>query len=134
MVERRSFGAFAFLTMAFVVVGLAGVFASFAAPLPLHRAMAREATLDAALATLNNPDPQAALKALAPRLGDSAAALAGGDAASLPARIQAERIAMRARFEAEAAALAFRVRLMIGLLTLSAAAFGVIIAGARRAS
>lgn len=133
MVERRSFGAFAFLVMAFVVVGLAGVFASFAAPLPLHRAMAREAALDAALAAARGADPEAGLKALGARLGDSAAALHGGDAASLPARIQAERIAMRARFEAEAAALAFRLRLLIGLLTLSAAAFGVIIAGARRA-
>ena len=93
MVERRHFSAFAFLAMAFLVVGLAGVFAGFAAPLPLHRAMAREAALDAALAASGSGDPQAALKVLAARLGDSAAALSGGDAASLPARIQAERIA-----------------------------------------
>ena len=34
---------FAFLAMAFAVVGLAGAFASFAAPLPLHRALSRDA-------------------------------------------------------------------------------------------
>ena len=36
----------AFLAMAFVVVGLAGLFASYAVPLPLQRAIAREAALD----------------------------------------------------------------------------------------
>lgn len=131
MAERRNYAAFGFLVMAFAIVGLVGIYASFAAPLPLQRALARETALDAALAAAGSPDPQAALKTLARRLGDSAGPLAGADSASLPARIQAERIAMRARFEAEAASLAFRLRLLIGLITLSAAGFGVVIAGAR---
>ena len=66
---------FAFLAMAFAVVGLTGAFASFAAPLPLHRALTREAALDDALIAVSAPDPKAALEALRPRLGDSAAAL-----------------------------------------------------------
>ena len=34
---------FAFLAMTFVVVGLTGVFATFATPLPLYRALSRDA-------------------------------------------------------------------------------------------
>jgi hypothetical protein len=113
----------AFLVMAFVVVGLAGVFASYATPLPLARALAREAALDAAAAALRGPDPAAALEALRPRLGESAEALlpVGGD---MPARITAARIAMRARFVAEAEAEARRARLLVIIVTLMAAAFG----------
>ena len=44
----------AFLVAAFGVVGLMGVFASYAAPLPFERAIARDATLDEALATGGN--------------------------------------------------------------------------------
>ncbi len=59
------------------IVGLVGIFATYAAPVPLERALAREAALDDALATIRAPDPQAALAGLADRLGDSAALLAG---------------------------------------------------------
>jgi hypothetical protein len=131
MAERRSAAALAFLAMAFVIVGLAGIFASFAAPLPLHRALLRDAALDAASEAARAPDPQAALAALAPRLGDSAAALAVGDPGKLPERIQAERTAMRARFLAEADVLGLRLRVLIGVLTLAAGGFGLAMAGAR---
>ena len=131
MSERRNPTALAFLVMAFIIVGLVGVFASFAAPLPLQRALARDAALDAALAATAAPDPQAAIAALARQLGDSAEKLTGGDPATLPARIQAERAAMRAQFEAEANAVGFRLRLMISLVTITAAGFGIAMAGAR---
>jgi len=131
MAERRSAAALAFLAMAFVIVGLAGIFASFAAPLPLHRALLRDAALDAAIEAANAPDPQAALAALVPRLGDSAAALSAGEPDKLPERIQAERTAMRARFLAEADALGLRLRVLIGVLTLAAGGFGLAMAGAR---
>jgi len=131
MAERPGGAALAFLAMAFLVVGLAGMFASFAAPLPLQRALARDAALDAALETMRAPDPPAALAALGPRLGDSAPALRGDDPAGLPARIQAERAAMHVRFLAEADALGFRLRLLIGVLTLTAAGFGLAMSGAR---
>jgi len=114
----------AFLVMAFVVVGLTGVFASYAVPLPLQRALAREAALDDALAAARGPDPRDAVAALQDRLDDSAAAVlpVGGDMA---ARIAAERTAMRARFLAEAAAVATRVRWLICVITVMAALFGV---------
>ncbi len=131
MTERRSLGALGFLAMAFVIVGLVGEFATYAAPLAYRRAMARDAALDAALAVTAAPDPHAALRALAPRLGDSAPALTGGDIASLPARVQAERAAMHARFTEEAEAVAGRLRLLILLVTLTAAAFGIAMASIR---
>src|SRR5665213_872457 len=40
-----------FLAVAFAMVGLIGLVASYAAPLPLERALARDAALDAVLAT-----------------------------------------------------------------------------------
>jgi len=47
--DRPNVALAAFVAMAFAVVGLTGVFATFAAPLPLERALAREAALDEAL-------------------------------------------------------------------------------------
>jgi hypothetical protein len=124
---------FAFLAMAFAVVGLTGIFASFAAPLPLARALARDAALSEAQALLAAPDPAASLEALRPRLGDSASALlpAGGDMA---ARIAAERLAMRARLGAEAEATATRLRVLIAIVTVVAALFGCVVMGASRRS
>jgi hypothetical protein len=114
----------AFLAMAFVIVGLTGLFASFATPLPLERALAREAALDDALTAAKGADAAAAIEALRPRLDDSAAALlpVGGDMA---ARIAAERIAMRARFQLEADTVVTRLRWLICVITVMAAAFGI---------
>jgi hypothetical protein len=110
-----------FMAMAFAVLGMTGLLAVTIAPLPLHRALQREAVLDEALAAAGN---RAALEALRPRLGDSAAAvLAPG--ADVPAQVAAERIAQRARRIAEAEATGRRLMVMLGIVTLLAAAFGV---------
>jgi hypothetical protein len=114
-----------FLCMAFAVVGLTGLFATYAAPLPRERELAREVALDDALA--RGPDP-AALEALRDRLDDSAAAVLTGDA-PLAERVQAERLAMRARFDAEAAATDTRLRWLVCVVTLMAASFGAAIIG-----
>ncbi|MDE2199286.1 MAG: hypothetical protein KGJ41_09695 [Rhodospirillales bacterium] len=114
----------AFLAITFAVVGLLGVFATYAVPLPLERALAREATLDDALAALHGPNPAAALEALRPRLGSSAAALLPpGD--DMPARIAAERVAMRRHFHIEAAAEATRMRWLISIMTVVCGVLGV---------
>jgi len=112
--------------MAFVIVGLAGLFASYAVPLPLERAVAREQALDAALAAAHGADPAAALEALRPQLGESAAALLP-PAGDMDARIAAERLAMRARLLAEAASVAARTRFLLAVVTLMAAVFGIAI-------
>ncbi len=121
----------AFLAMAFVVVGLAGLFASYAAPLPLARAVEREAALDDALAAAHGPNPEAAIEALRPRLAGSADALlpVGGD---MDARIAAERRAMRARLTEEARVTALRSRWIIGIVTLMGIAFGAAMLRAAR--
>ncbi len=121
----------AFLAMAFVVVGLAGLFASYAAPLPLARAVEREAALDDALAAAHGPNPEAAIEALRPRLAGSADALlpVGGD---MDARIAAERRAMRARLTEEARVTALRSRWIIGIVTLTGIAFGAAMLRAAR--
>ncbi len=118
----------AFLVMAFVVVGLCGLFASYAAPLPLERAVAREATLDRVIAASHAPDAATALAALRPLLGDSAdAVLPAGDPvpADLVERVARERTAMRERLSTESAEVGLRLRVMLGVFTFAAALFGV---------
>jgi hypothetical protein len=120
----------AFLVMGFLVVGLAGLFASYAVPLPLQRALARDAALDAALAAAHGADPAAALAALRPQLGDSADAIlppGGAVPADIDARIATERAAMRGRLVAESGEIALRIRWLLSVVTLMAAAFGVAI-------
>ncbi len=113
----------AFLAMAFFIVGLTGLFATFAAPLPLERAAAREAALDEAAAAARGADPAAALARLQARLGDSAAALAPGP--DLPARIATERLAMRGRFATENEVTLTRLRWLIAIVTGTGALFGI---------
>lgn len=129
--STNHFTKMGFLAMCFAVVGLVGLFATFATPLPLHRAIARSAALDEALVALHGPNPQAALDALKPRLDDSAAAFT-----PLPvnpdAAVAAERHAMWGRFEAEAEATASRMQLMICIVTIMAAIFGAAMMGRGR--
>jgi hypothetical protein len=121
----------AFLVLAFVILGLAGLFGTYAASIPLQRALARETALDAALAAAHGPDPQGAIEALRPQLGESADALlpVGGD---MDARIMQERREMRARLGREAAAATTRARWIIGIVTLMASVMGVFILRAAR--
>ena len=117
-----------FMATAFAVVGLTGLLASFAAPLALERALARDAALDELLQVEKSPDPAAAIAALRPRLGDSADAVLppGGD---LPARVARERAAMHARLQADAAATGTNLRWLISIVTVMGAAFGVALLG-----
>ena len=116
----------AFLAMAFLVVGLIGLFASYAVKLPLERALQRDAALDEVLATARGADPAAAIEALRPRLADSADLLLapGGD---LDSRVAHARATMRVQLSAEAAEVATRTRWMICVITVMAALFGVAI-------
>jgi hypothetical protein len=118
----------AFIAITVGIVGLMGVFATYAAPLPLDRALARESALDEALAAAATPDAAARLQALRPRLAESASAIEQG-AGSLADRIQRERVAMRERYLAEAQGLARRLRLMIVIVTAVSAGFACTIVG-----
>jgi ActR/RegA family two-component response regulator len=114
----------AFLAMAFVVVGLVGLFASYAAP--LQRAMARDATLDEALATGGQ---KAALEPLRERLDDSAPLVIDGTG-PIAGRVAAARAAMHASLMHEADAVGDRLRLELLVVTVVAAAFGAVVIGA----
>jgi hypothetical protein len=120
---NRNGNLIAFLAMTFAILGLLGLFASIVAPIPLERALARDAALDEAAAAALGPNPQAAIEALRPRLAESADALLPVQP-DLADRIARERNAMHARFLAEAANTASHLRLMIGIVTVICALFG----------
>ncbi len=117
--------------MAFAIVGLMGVFATFAGPLPLQRALARESVLSQARAIAHRPDAATALEALRPALADSAAAVLPWSP-DIDQRIAREQAAVRGRFAAEADALAVRLRWLMVLVTAMAAVFGVAVLHASR--
>ncbi len=117
-----------FAAMAFFIAGLSGVFATYALPIPMERGFAREAALDAALEAARGPDPSAALAALRPRLGESAAAVIDG-VGTPEERITRERAAVRAQFLAEEAATALRLRWLCIMVSLTGAVFVAAIVG-----
>jgi hypothetical protein len=127
-VQRNNGTWMAFLAMTFVVVGMTGLFASYAAPLPLERAMARDATLDEALLSGGNP---AVLNGLREQLDDSAAVVIDGSG-PIEARVTAARTAMRAELLHESDVVGARLRLMLVVITVVAAIFGAVIVGASR--
>lgn len=113
----------AFLLMCFAVTGLAGLFASYATSLPLQRALSRSAALDQVLAVAGQPDAPARLEALRPALGTSAAGVLSGTG-DLAHRVASARAVMLAEQEREARSVAYRVRLMLGVITLLASGLG----------
>ena len=116
----------AFLLTCFAVVGLMGLFASYAAPLPLERALARDAALDDALAA---GDSKPALEKLRDRLDDSAAMVIDG-AGPLPARVSSARAAMHASLLHESDVVGTQLRWEMTIVTVVAAAFGAFLLAA----
>ncbi len=116
----------AFLVMAFAVVGMTGVLGTFAAQVPLERAMARSAALDATLLASRAPDPAAALERLRPDLGESADAVLSGPATpeAVEARVAAERRVTSRAVLAESADTGFRLRVVICVFAAAGALFG----------
>ncbi len=124
--KRNSGPWMGFLAMTFAIVGLVGLFASYAAPLPLERALARDATLDEALTTDGSA---AALGKLRDRLGDSAALVIDGQG-PLATRVATARAAMHAALLEESDATGTRLRLTVLVITVVGAVFGMVILGA----
>lgn len=123
MAGRPSGSVAGFLAMAFVIVGLAGIFGTFAAPAPLGEALGREAVLDQVLVAAEAPDAAERLAALKPKLGASAAAVLEGPG-TLAERVARERAAITQQFEAEARQVGWRLRFIIGVVTVAGAIFG----------
>ncbi|MBV9654009.1 MAG: hypothetical protein JOZ42_05550 [Acetobacteraceae bacterium] len=118
-----------FVALAFGVLGMLAVFATYAAPVPLERAVARDEAFDQLLALAASGAGPGQLDALRPRLADSADAVLGGSG-PLEARVARERAAMHGRFSEEARALARQLRLMIAVVTVMCIIFGgAVVAG-----
>lgn len=124
----------AFLLMLFAIVGLCGLFASYATSIPLERGMARSSTLDQVLVDGAAPDAPARLEQLRPVLGSLAAAVLDGTG-PLSGRVAAARAIVQDEQQREESSLAYRSRLMLGVVTTIAAILGAgILALARRRS
>lgn len=124
-----------FLAAAIAVLGMVGVMATYIAPLPLERALRHEAALDDAAAAVLDSNPAASIAALAPRLGDNAAAVQpkpGDSPQRMMARINDRRAAMRAQLLAQSNETGARLRVMIAVCTLMAAGFGALAVHASR--
>lgn len=124
MPNRPIAGLAGFLACAFLVVGLTGVFATYAVPVPLERALQRDAAIDQAGQVLDAPDAAARLQAMAPALGEQAGLLAEAGT-PVAARVARAHEAARAELSREAEAIATRMRWLIVQLTVCAAGFGI---------
>lgn len=121
----------AFLLMCFAIVGLTGLFGTFVTNVPLLRALERHATLDEVLVAAREPDAASRLERLRRPLAESAGPVLSGEG-TIEERVARERLAMRERQEREARGVTGRIRTLVALVTVMAAAFGVFIMGMSR--
>ncbi len=118
----------AFLLMCFAIVGLTGLFATFATSIPLEHGMARLAVLDQVLAAARQPDAAARLPALRPDLARSLGTLEADAVLSGPGelydRVGAARDIVLSETGRESRSVTYRTRVMVGIVTLMAALVG----------
>ena len=123
----------AFLLMCFALVGLPGMFASYAVSIPLDRTLARTAVLDGVLAEGRQPDParQATLRMmLGPEVGPRVLDGPG----ELFDRVAAQREVVLQEGTQEERSVVHRVRVLVAVVTIMAGLVGSGIMGlARRA-
>jgi hypothetical protein len=113
----------AFLLMCFALVGLTGLFATYATTIPWERALIRTGVLDQVLAAARAPDAEARLATLRPALGPDADAVLSGPG-DLWDRVAARRLVVLDEQGREARSVAHRIRIMVGIVTLMAALVG----------
>lgn len=116
----------AFLVTLFGLVGLCGMFASYAASIPLERGIARSVILDQAASA----DPQR-LETMRPVLGSLAATVIDGPG-PLPERVAKARMVVVDEQRREAASVDYRTRLMLCVITVLAALMGCAILAVTR--
>ncbi len=118
----------AFLMMCFAIVGLTGLFATFASGIPLEHGMARLAVLDRVLAAARQPDAATRLPTLRPDLARSLGTLEADTVLSGPGelfdRVAAARDTVLSETGRESRSVTYRTRLMVGIVTLMAALVG----------
>ncbi len=111
-----------FLAMAFAIVGLAGLFASYALPVALDRAIAQTAQLED-----GGESPQARIVAA---LGEAGARPILQASDSDAAKLQAAARAILRQAAAEQDATALRLRWLIVVVSIMGALFGAAVLGA----
>lgn len=123
----------AFLLMCFALVGLTGMFASYAVVIPLDRTLARTAVLDGVLAEERQPDP-ARRATLRMMLGPEVAPRVLDGPGELFDRVAAQREVVLREGTQEERSVVYRVRLLVAVVTVMAGLVGGgIMALARRA-
>lgn len=118
----------AFLLMCFALVGMAGLFGTYATTVPLERALIRTGVLDDVLAASRADDAPARLEALRPALGPRADTVLSGPG-ELWDRVAAERAIVLDEQGREARSVAHRLRILVVIVTLMAALVGAGIMG-----
>lgn len=113
----------AFLLMCFALVGLTGMFASYAVTIPLERTLARTAVLDGVLAESRQPDP-ARLATLRMMLGPDVGPRVLDGPGDLFDRVAAQRAVVLQEGEREERSVVYRIRLLVAVVTVIAALVG----------
>ena len=113
----------AFLLMCFVLVGLTGMFASYAATIPLERTLARTAVLDGVLAATRQSDA-AALVTLRQMLGPDVGPRVLDGPGDLFDRVAAQRTVVLQEGTREQRSVVYRIRLLVAVVTAVAGVVG----------
>lgn len=109
--------------MLFGLVGLCGMFASYATVIPLERGVARSVLLDKVLQAGAEADAMPRLEALRPALGPLARSVLEGNG-TLTERVAAARVVVLDEQRRESNSIAYRTRLMLAVVTVLAAGLG----------
>lgn len=121
-------GLTGFLLSAFLIVGMTGLFAIYAIPIPYERALHKEALLDQAAQAADAPDAATRLPALRSQLGDMADSVLVGPGTPKERIIRA-RADILMEMEEEVDQISLRLRWLVVIATLAAAGFGAAILG-----
>ena len=124
MVKYGSGAWTGFLVMAFIILGLCGLFATYAVQLPYQREAYSEARLDAASGA---PDAQARLDQLRDALGDDGTGAFPPDDVEMSHRIDTARHVLRRHFQDQGNDIALRLRIVIVVFTGGATLFGLMV-------
>lgn len=124
----------AFLLMCFGLVGLTGLFASYAVTIPLERTLARTAVLDGVLAESRQPDParRATLRGM---LGPDVGPQVLDGPGELFDRVAAQRTTVLEEGVRETRSVIYRIRVLVAVVTVAAGLLGAgIMALSRRSA
>jgi hypothetical protein len=114
----------AFLLMCFALVGLTGMFASYAVTIPLDRTLARTAVLDRILAAARLPDAPARLADLRRMLEPSVGETVLNGPGDLFDRVAAQREVVLQEGAREGRSVVYRIRLLVAVVTIVAGLLG----------